>query len=223
MCGRYVTRTDAAIEAYWGLVEPWPRDFKSYNVAPSLQVPVMLAGDAGRIGSLMRWGLIPFWAKGEAPRYSTINARVETLDKAPSYRGPWRRAQRCVFPVLGFYEWKPEADGKQPYFIRMAGGEPFGLAGLWDRSEKADGTAIESCTIITVPANSLVAEIHATARMPAIVTPATAAAWLEGDQAQARAVLAPYEAGEMDAYRVSRRVNSPRHDGPELLEPLPAV
>ncbi len=216
MCGRYVSRADAATERYWSLIEPWPRDFESYNVAPSQQVPVVTMREPGRAGVFMRWGLIPFWAKGEPPKHSTINARAETVDTAASYRGPWARAQRCILPAVGFYEWQARADGKQPHFIRLAGGEPFGLAGLWDRSVTPDGEAIESCTIITVPANAQVAEIHK--RMPAIVTADTAAAWLEGDAGDARAVLAPFAAAPLEAWPVSTRVNSPRNDGAELID-----
>jgi putative SOS response-associated peptidase YedK len=219
VCGRYVSRADAAIEQYWSVVVPWPREFISFNVAPSTAVPVILTREAGRSGEFMRWGLIPFWAKGEPQRYSTINARAETVEKATSYRGPWSRGRRCVFPVLGFYEWRVEAGGKQPYFIRLAGGEPFGLAGLWDSSVKADGETVHSCTIVTVEANSMVAEIHAKKRMPAIVTPDAASAWLEGTNDDARSLLAPYPANLMDAYPVSRQVNSPRNNTPELIEP----
>jgi putative SOS response-associated peptidase YedK len=219
MCGRYVARADAATERYWSLITPWSSEFLSFNVAPSRPVPVVIATPEGRAGAIMRWGLIPFWAKGEPQKYSTINARAETVEKAASYRGPWARDQRCLFPVLGFYEWKDTPTGKQPYFIRLAGGEPFGLAGLWDRSTRADGTAVESCTIMTVDANPLVAAIHARRRMPVILTPGTAAAWLEGSKDDARALLAPYPAELMDAYAVSRRVNSPRNDEPNLIEP----
>jgi len=221
MCGRYVTKIDAATERYWSIIEPWAQQVELYNVAPSRLVPVIVARTR-RAGVFMRWGLIPFWAKGEPPKYSTINARAETLATAASYRGPWSRAQRCIFPVLGFYEWKAVAGRKEPYYIRMAGGEPFGLAGLWDRSVRPDGNAVESCTIITVPANPLVASIHAQGRMPALVTAQTASAWLEGPPDDARALLGPYPAELMDAYAVSTRVNSPRNDGPELIEPVPA-
>jgi len=218
MCGRYVTRTEAAIERYWSLIKPWTRHMSSYNVAPSQPVPVVLLREV-RSGAFMRWGLIPHWAKGEPPKYHTINARAETVETAASYRSPWAKHQRCIFPVMGFYEWQQTGKAKQPYFIRLAGGEPFGLAGLWDTSVKPDGTAIESCTIITVAANPLVAAIHAKGRMPAIVTAETAAGWLEGSLDEARALLSAYPADLMDAYPVSVRVNSPRNDGPELIEP----
>lgn len=125
-----------------------------------------------------------------------------------------------MIPALGFYEWKQHESGKQPFFIRLAGGEPFGLVGLWDRSEMPDGEAIESVTIITLPANPLVADIHAKGRMPAMLTPEDCGIWLEGSPEEARAALVPFPADQMDAYPVSSKVNSPRNDDPTLVEPL---
>lgn len=218
MCGRYVTRVDAAIERHWSVVEPWPESFESFNVAPSQSVPVIVQREAGRCGLFMRWGLIPFWAKGEPTRYSTINARSETVAEAASYRTAWSRGQRCLFPVLGFYEWQNGAAGKQPYFIRMAGGEPFGLAGLWDSSAKESGEAVLSCTIMTVEANPLLATIHAKRRMPVIVTTESAGRWLAGSVEDARSMFEPFPADQMDAFAVSRRVNSPRNDSKDLIE-----
>src|SRR5690606_34117830 len=143
-------------------------------------------------------------------------------ETAPAYRGPWKRGQRCILPVEGFYEWHtPESGPKQPYYIYLAGHAPFGFAGLWDESRADDGTAVRSCTLVTVPANPLMAQIHNTRqRMPAIVTPDTAEQWLRGEPAAARSLLVPFPADQMDAYRVSTRVNSPRNQGPELIEPV---
>ncbi len=217
MCGRFVSRADAATEQYWSVLRPWPQGFVSWNVAPGRDIPVVMQHDGQRVGANLRWGLIPFWAKGEVPRYSTINARLETLEGAASYRSPWARAQRCIIPVVGFYEWQLTVDGKQPWFIRLVDDQPFGLAGLWDRSAAADGPTIESCTIITLPANPLVARIHAKGRMPAILTAEQAAVWLEASPEQARGVLAPRDMADMEAWPVSRRVNTPRNDDASLL------
>jgi putative SOS response-associated peptidase YedK len=219
MCGRFVSKTDAEIERAFALTRSqWQKDWAGFNLAPSMPVPVVRNLDGEREGVIMRWGLIPFWARGVPPGYSTINARVETIETAASFRGPWKRGQRCVIPALGFYEWQQLAEGKQPWFIRMAGGEPFGLAGLWDRSAGSDGESVDSCTIITMPANSLVAGIHAKGRMPGMLTTEACSAWLEGTAAQARALLVPFPTHQMKAYPVSTRVNSPRNDGPDLLE-----
>ena len=173
-------------------------------------------------GVLLRWGLVPFFAQGRPGAYSTINARVESIDTAASYRGPWKRAQRCLVPALGFYEWQQLEDGtKQPFYIRLTDQQPFAFAGLWDRSVREDGEAILSCTIITLPANAFMAGIHnVKARMPAILTKMQRQTWLEGDAAAARAVLQPYPDDLMSAAPVSRRVNSPRNNDVDLIEPL---
>jgi putative SOS response-associated peptidase YedK len=132
---------------------------------------------------MMRWGLVPFFAHGATPKYSTINARAETLATAASYRMPWRRGQRCILPAAGFYEWQLAADGsKIPWFIRTADQEVFGFAGLWDRSVGTDGTELLSCTIVTLPANALLARIHnVKQRMPAILDRGDQADWLGDD------------------------------------------
>ncbi len=195
-----------------------PRGFVRYNVAPTQSVPVVRRADGQRVGDSLRWGLVPEWAHGQPTQYSTINARVETITTAATYRGPWRKGQRCIIPAVGYYEWQPAAGGKQPYLLRRAGGEAFGLCGLWEASTAADGTVLESFTVVTVPANPMVAEIHTKGRMPAMLTPEDCGAWLEGATDEARAVLAPFPAELMDAYPVSKRVNSPANDGPELIE-----
>ena len=219
MCGRFVSKTDAAMERAFNVTpRQWRPDWASYNIAPTQDVPVVRRDGDQREGVMLRWGLVPHWARGEPPKYSTINARAETIDTAASYRGPWRRGQRCLIPAVGYYEWQQVAGGKQPYLIRPVGGEPFAFAGLWESSPTPGGSSLESCTIITLPANAMVAEIHAKARMPAILTPEQAGAWLEGSPDDARAALATFPADHMDAYRVSTRVNSPRNNDPALLE-----
>ncbi len=221
MCGRFVSKTDAAMERAFNVIpRQWSRDWVRYNVAPTQKVPVIRLDEARREGVMLRWGLVPAWAEGQPTKYSTINARAETIATAATYRGPWKHGQRCIIPALGFYEWRQLAGRKQPYFIHLTGREPFGFCGLWETSTAPDGSVLESCTIITVPANPMVAQIHAKGRMPAIVTPEHCGAWLEGSSSDARSVLAPFPAERMDAYPVSTRVNAPRNDEPELLEPI---
>lgn len=220
MCGRFVTRIDASIEAYWSLVEPWSRPLSSWNVSPASEIPVILLRQGERVGEFLRWGLIPHWAHGEVPKYSTINARAETLETAASYRTPWSRGQRCIVPVLGFYEWQVLQGGKQPWYFQLCDARPFGLAALWDSSRRDDGEVVDSCSIITVPANPLVARVHAKARMPALLLPEDASAWLGSDPAEARARLTTRPAAQMRAWPVGKAVNSPRNDRPELTQPL---
>jgi putative SOS response-associated peptidase YedK len=226
MCGRYVTKDQAAMERAFAVVKPWWRFAASYNVAPTQQVPVVRLAAEGREGLMLRWGLVPFFARGVAPKYSTINARIETVETAASYRGPWKRAQRCIQVAAGFYEWHLGADGrKQPFFIHLADREVFGFAALWDRSIAADGTALESCAHITMEANALMRDVHNTGnhphRMPAILRPEDHDAWLGGSAADARAALQPYPADLMVAYSVSTRVNCPKNNDSALLAPIP--
>jgi putative SOS response-associated peptidase YedK len=221
MCGRYILREQQAAERHWNLHGP-PAWLVSYNICPSMAVAAVRPGEGGlNDGTSLRWGLVPYWAHGVTPKYSTCNATLERLAEAPTYRGAWRRGQRCILPASGFYEWQVRTGGKQPYFIRLADREVFGFAGLWDRSVAPDGTVVLSCTLITMPANPLLAQIHnAKQRMPAILHEEDHEAWLRGPPEDAGALLQPYPADEMLAWPVSTRVNSPRHDGEDLVAPL---
>ncbi len=222
MCGRYTTPAESEAERYFTVHLLHWHFAARYNVAPSQLVPAVRLKDGQREGLMLRWGLVPFFAQGIPGKYSTINARIETLVTSPAYRGAWKRAQRCILPASGFYEWHLNADGsKQPYFIHAADQPVFGFAGLWDRSTRADGTVIESCTIVTMPANALLAEIHnapGKQRMPAMLPASAHEAWLTGNAAEAHAVLAPYPADCMVAWPVSPRVNSPRQDDASLIQ-----
>jgi putative SOS response-associated peptidase YedK len=208
------------MEREWALSRTPPK-FESYNVAPTQAVPVVRTRDGERDCTLIRWGLVPFWAKGIAPKLSTINARVETVATAASYRGPWKRGQRCLLPAIGFYEWQVRDEGKQPYFIHLTDRQLFGFAGLWDQSTTADGKNVESCTIITMPANRLLAEIHnGRERMPAILSLEEHATWLEGDSEAAMGCLQPYPDELMSAHPVSTKVNSPKNNSADLIAPV---
>ncbi len=222
MCGRYVSPDEASIEREFNLVHSEWRFPSSFNVAPTQNVPVIRAIEGEPHGSLMRWGLIPFFARGVPPKYSTINARVETVQTAASYRGPWTRGQRCLQVAMGFYEWQVQADGKTkvPYYIHCNDQPIFAFAALWDSSRTDSGERIESVVHITVPANSLVGEIHNTKqRMPAILEKADREAWLTGTPEEAWEALTPYPDDLMVAWPVSTRVNAPKNNDASLVEP----
>ena len=224
MCGRYIIRQQAKALREWEKYGP-PPFLDSYNVAPTQQVPILRMQDGHPRFTQVRWGLVPFFTHGAPPKYSTINARIESFETAASYRGPWRRGQRCLQLASGFYEWHLDRYGrKAPYLISLADQEPFAFAGLWDRSIKDDGSVVESCVHMTMPANALMADIHNTGnnphRMPAILRLEDRAAWLEGSLEEARAALVPYPADLMVAYEVSSRVNSVKNNSPDLIEPV---
>lgn len=224
MCGRYTTPAESEAErAFTVHLLRWHFE-RSFNVAPSQPVPAIRSVQGKREGLMLRWGLVPFFAHGIPSKYATINARIETLTSSPAYRGPWRHAQRCILPATGFYEWHIQADGsKQPYYIHVVDQPVFGFAGLWEASQREDGTVLESCTLITMPANDLLAQIHnapGKQRMPAILPAADHETWLAGTPEAAFAALQPYAAGLMAAWPVSARVNSPRHDDAALVTAL---
>jgi putative SOS response-associated peptidase YedK len=222
MCGRYVTPEEAEAERIFRVHRIGWQFLRSYNVAPSQPVPVVRMRDGEREGVTLRWGLVPFFARGVPPRYSTINAAIEKLAASPSWRGPWARGQRCLLPATGFYEWHVNEDGsKTPFYITCADQPVFGLAGLWESSRADDGNVIQSCTIITMPPNPLLAEIHnAKQRMPAILQSQDIDAWLTGPIDQAQSALKPYPSDSMAAWPVSSRVNSPKNNDAQLIEPL---
>lgn len=212
MCGKYILAQAAKAERAMGIRRGRWEYPLSYRVLPTEEVPVVVNEEGERAAAMMRWGLIPYWANGVPLKASTINATVERIESAPSYRDPWQRGQRCIFVMAGFYEPHINEDGsRDPYFVHLKDREVFGVAGLWDRSRRADGSHVLSCTLITVPANRLLAEVHnAKPRMPALLGAADEEAWLMGSAVQARAALRTHPEETMSAYQVSRRVNSPK-------------
>ena len=197
-----------------------------YNIAPTQEVPAVRlepaapGGAAGRHLVLLRWGLIPAWAKDKAIGARMINARAETVAEKPSFRAAFAK-RRCLIVADGFYEWRKEAGAKQPYRAAMADGRPFAFAGLWEQwTDKSDGARVESCTIVTTEANELLKPIHP--RMPVIVDPGDFDAWLDVTVAldAVQALLRPYPAELMTVYPVSPRVNSVANDDAALIEPL---
>ncbi len=221
MCGRYVSPDEASIEREFNLVRSEWQFPPSYNVAPTQNVPVIRSVEGKPRGSLMRWGLIPFFARGVPPKYSTINARIETVQTAASYRGPWSRGQRCLQIASGFYEWQVQPDGKTkvPFYITVSDQPIFAFAALWDSTQTPAGERIESVAHITVPANSLLGEIHnSKLRMPAILEKADRDAWINGTPEQAWETLTPYPDDLMVAWPVSTRVNAPKNNDANLIE-----
>ena len=223
MCGRYILAQQAKAEKTFGVQRLRWNDLQSYNVAPTREVPVIRKASpengGEREGVMMRWGLVPPFLKGESPKFPTINARIETMEASPAFRNAWQFGQRCIVPAEGFYEWEMIPDApRQPWFIGLANNEVMPFAGLWDRSKKADGTVVESFTIVTLPANELMARIHSEKRMPAILRMEDVEAWLGGTPGQAKAALVQFPGEQLRAYKVSARVNSPKNDDAQLMD-----
>ncbi len=216
MCGRYsFVVEDALILERFGLRVHTAIYKARYNCAPAQDLAVISCETPGEF-RLMRWGLIPSWAKDPAIGSKLINARAETIAEKPSFKNAFR-SRRCLVPATGFFEWKRNAH-KTPYNIRLKSGDPFCFAGLWDQWTSGDGEIIRTFTIITTSPNELMAEIHD--RMPVILRREEEQRWIaRGPGPSLSALLQPYPASEMEAYPVSSRVNSPKNDGPEILEP----
>ena len=222
MCGRYTLKAISEILAdqfdFAELPEAKPR----YNIAPSQLVACVrsIPRSQSREVVMLRWGLIPSWAKDLAIGMKLINARAETVDERPSFQKSFRQ-RRCLVLADGFYEWRKEERVKQPYYIRMKDERPFAFAGLWEHWASPDGQVVESCALMTTDSNELMAPIHN--RMPVIVDPARYDEWLDPMQQEVtklNALLRPYPAGEMMVYPINRFVNNAYFDDPRCIEPL---
>jgi putative SOS response-associated peptidase YedK len=222
MCGRFtLTDPDPEVAVQFGLAE-MPALEPRYNIAPTQPVAAVrvVAEAAARELVLLRWGLIPFWAKDPEIGARLINARAETVAEKPAFRDAFKR-RRCLVVADGFYEWQKQEGKKQPFYIRLRAGRPFAFAGLWERWRAADASIVESCTLLTTGPNELMRPLHN--RMPVILRPGDYELWLDPAVGQAellQPLLVPYPAEEMEAYPVSRRVNSPDNDDPACVEPL---
>lgn len=217
MCGRFTIFADPAqLAERFNAALPAEGLRPRYNAAPTQDLPVILNEDERAI-QLLRWGLVPFWAKDPAIGNRMINARAETLPEKPSFRTPLQK-RRCLVLADGFYEWKKTEHGKAPLRIGLKTGEPFAFAGLWETWKQPDGELLRTFTIITTPPNSLMEPIHN--RMPAILLPEDEALWLDNSAGVIGwlSALRPYPAELMTAYPVSPRVNSPRNDDPSVVE-----
>jgi putative SOS response-associated peptidase YedK len=229
MCGRFTLHTEREILARRFDVElETLEDLDArYNIAPAQAILTVYTAKSGRTAARMHWGLIPSWAKQPEKLPSMINARIETASTRASYRVPFRR-QRCLILADGFYEWGPSGEskkGRAPFWFSLASGEPFAMAGLWSAwrpSEEPEKEPKLSCAILTAPANAVVSRVHE--RMPVILRPDVEDAWLDPELREVSAVrelLEPLAPETLQRVPVSRRVNSPRNDGPDLIEAVP--
>jgi putative SOS response-associated peptidase YedK len=227
MCGRYGRRADKQRIAEAFQIRPenvFEDDLApSYNVAPTdVQPVVRLTRDTGeRELTLMRWGLIPFWAKDAKVGFSTINAKAETLTTSPAFREAFQN-RRCLVPAEWFYEWqKLDAKTKQPFAIALKGQPIFAFAGLWESwKDKATGLRLNTYTIVTTDPNELMEPLHN--RMPVILAPKDCERWLApADPAHLPVdLLKPFDAEQMAAWKVSKAVGNVKNNEPGLVLPV---
>ena len=220
MCGRFAQRTPTKTLAREFQVDEITDIEPRYNIAPAQDILSIRRTDEGREAALLKWGLVPSWAKDVSIGAKLINARSETVTEKPSFREAFKR-RRCIIPLDGFYEWQRKGDRKQPYFFLMRDEHPFGFAGLWEKWRDADGQTLETCTILTTEANEALRPVHD--RMPVILHPADYELWLGGDAREldlVKELLRPYPGEEMLGYPVSTSINSPYGQGAELIKPM---
>jgi putative SOS response-associated peptidase YedK len=221
MCGRFTLEKSIGDLATLFQLPAMPDLAGRYNIAPTQPIAVVRATEEGegRELAIVRWGLIPAWAKEPGAMPLLINARAETAATKPAFRAALRR-RRCLVPADGFYEWQTQGKQKQPYHMRRRDGQPFALAGLWERWEGPEG-CIDSCALLTTTANELMSPIHD--RMPVILDPHQFDLWLDPgvqDVELLQDLLRPYPSEVMQAYPVPTLVNNARNDDPQCVLPL---
>ncbi len=223
MCGRFtvgVPREELVDE--FGVSEP-PFDIRPrYNLAPTQIAPVVLRGDDGGLSLAgFRWGLVPFWARDEQMGNRLINARAESLDRRPAFRWAFRQ-RRCLVPADGWYEWRREGPGRVPMWIHLRSRRPFAFAGLWERWGPREAP-VHTFAIVSTDAAPGIRDIHD--RMPAVLPRDLRDRWLDprADPRELLSLLRPYPGDDLEAWPVSRLVNSPDNDVEECILPAEDV
>jgi putative SOS response-associated peptidase YedK len=221
MCGRFTSKAKPEqVEKEFKVGKLNPKLFEPrYNIAPTQLIPAVLETDGTRIVNALRWGLIPSWAKDDSIGGKMINARAETLSEKPSFKNAFK-SRRCIIPASGFYEWAKKGEtAKQPFYFYLKDKDVFGFAGLWEEwTDKETGELVETCTIITTEANEVLEPVHD--RMPVILKAENYDQWLDEkdkDTERLQKLLVPFPASEMASHAVSKAVNSPSYDSPDLI------
>ncbi len=221
MCGRYsLYDPDEMYDRFSIVNRQLVRGIEPhYNITPGNYLPVVVKHSPNQI-ELMKWGLVPHWSKEPRVKYSTINARAETITSSSVYREPFK-TKRCLVPANGFFEWKQTTSIKVPYYIHLKHEPMFAFAGLYDIWTDAEGKEFKSFTIITTPPNELMQPIHT--RMPVILRKADEEEWLslgETNIEKLLHLLKPYPTEQMEAYPVSTAVNRPMNDDAAVIQPM---
>lgn len=216
MCGRFSLGLVYGFSTRFGVPE-MPELKPRYNIAPFQQVPVIVGGNLKSV-RMMRWGLVPHWAKGEEFGLKLINVRSESAMGKPMFK-PLLNRQRCLVPATGFYEWQKQGPRKRPYHIRVRDQEYFSMAGIYDTWSK-EGKDLVTFSILTTKANEAISPIHD--RMPVILPSERESEWASMEVLSSNVlseILRPLSASSMDAYPVSDMVNDSRADHPDMVVP----
>ena len=218
MCGRFAQRSPARKVAKQFKVEEVPPLAERYNVAPAQTVLAVREASDGREATLLKWGLVPRWAKDSGIGNKLINARSETVAEKPSFREAFAR-RRCLVPADGFFEWAKEGTKKVAHHFRLRGGGPMAFAGVWDVWKAEGQPTLTTCAIITVAANELVRPFHD--RMPAVISPEKFGLWMGFDTPvnELLGALHPLPAKQLEVVRVGPAVNRVTNDSPECVAP----
>lgn len=217
MCGRFQLSVKGKQISERFNVEVFDELYKpNYNCAPSQKLPVITNNEPHNL-SYFRWGLIPFWAKDPKLGFRNINTRAETISIKPSFKNAFKK-RRCIIPANGFYEWRKD-ENKTPFRIFLKDEELFAIAGIWETWKDAENSIINSFSIITTEANSLCEDIHN--RMPVILKPENEQSWLqENNEDSLKKLLVLFDPRKMDAYAISKEVNSPKNNSAEIILPV---
>jgi putative SOS response-associated peptidase YedK len=215
MCGRFAFYSPGEATAALFGAEFSQSVLPRYNIAPTSYIAAIRKSDENSPElAMIRWGLVPFWAKDPAMGNRMINARAETVAEKPSFRAAYRK-RRCLILADGFYEWHTEGGVKIPYFISLASGEPFAFAGLWEHWQSKDSDeSLQTATIVTTAANDFLSQLHN--RMPVVLDPESGGRWLDGDMGMLEKAVA--NSPGFRAWPVDRKVNNARNDTPDLID-----
>jgi putative SOS response-associated peptidase YedK len=222
MCGRYASfLPPEALARFFGTSNPLPNLERTWNLAPTRDAPVVrLARDGMRHLDVLKWGLVPYFTKDLKKARKPINARDDNVAKSGMFREAFAK-RRCLVPAPVYFEWRDDPDGKTPFAVARADGDPVAFAGIWEHWQSPEGETLRTFATITTNANRMVGQIQD--RMPVIVEPADWSLWLGEVEGDPTTLLRPAQEDVLRIWPVNKKVGNVRNDGPDLIEPVAEV